>query len=158
MRHNSSNRRPRGRNNRGKTGGNNGRTQVFDSNGPEVRIRGTAHQISEKYEALAKDARSSGDMVLAESYLQHAEHYQRMVVAWNDEAREREEQQAARQPHKQEQGKQEQGKQDQASHQEPERKVIQAGNDDLGLPASILGDSIDVADAPAQEKAVLENA
>ncbi len=152
MRHNSSNRRPRGRNNRGKAGGNNGRTQVFDSNGPEVRIRGTAHQISEKYEALAKDARSSGDMVLAESYLQHAEHYQRMVVAWNDEAREREEQQAARQPHKQESHKQEQNK------QEPERKVIRAENDDLGLPASILGDSVDVAEASAQEKSMLENA
>lgn len=150
MRHNSSNRRPRGRNNRGKGGGNNGRTQVFDSNGPEVRIRGTAHQISEKYEALAKDSRSAGDMVLAESYLQHAEHYQRMVVAWNEEARQREEQQAARQPHK--------NTQSEGGESKPERKVIHAENDDLGLPASILGDSVDVSDAPAQEKTALENA
>lgn len=137
MRHNSSNRRSRGRNNRGKGGGNN-RSQVFDSNGPEVRIRGTAHQICEKYEALAKDARSSGDAVLAESYLQHAEHYQRMIVAWNEQAREREEAQAERED-------------------KPERKVIKAENDDLGLPGSILGDKVDVADAPAKKKAT-ENA
>lgn len=140
MRHNSSNRRSRGRNNRGKNGGNN-RSQVFDSNGPEVRIRGTAHQICEKYEALAKDARSAGDAVLAESYLQHAEHYQRMVVAWNEQAREREEQRAAQEPKEQ-----------------VERKVISADNDDLSLPDSILGDAVEVADAPAQEKSALENA
>ncbi|MEM6812687.1 MAG: DUF4167 domain-containing protein, partial [Pseudomonadota bacterium] len=66
MRHGSSSRRSRGRNNRGK-GNNNNRAQVFDSNGPEVRIRGTAYQICEKYEALAKDARSAGDAILAES-------------------------------------------------------------------------------------------
>jgi len=55
------------------------RMQVFDSNGPDVRIRGTAWQVHEKYLALAKDAASSGDQVMAESYLQHAEHYQRII-------------------------------------------------------------------------------
>lgn len=54
-------------------------TQTFDSNGPEVRIRGNAYQINEKYLALAKDAASAGDRILAESYLQHAEHYQRLI-------------------------------------------------------------------------------
>lgn len=57
---------------------------VFDSNGPDVRIRGTAHQICEKYVALAKDAASSGDAILSESYLQHAEHYQRTINQWQD--------------------------------------------------------------------------
>lgn len=61
------------------------KNKVFDSNGPDVRIRGTAFQIVEKYAALAKDAHSAGDRVMAESYLQHAEHYQRMVTAWNEE-------------------------------------------------------------------------
>lgn len=120
MRHGTQNRRSRSRNNRGKNGG--GRAQVFDSNGPEVRIRGTAHQICEKYAALAKDARSAGDMVLAESYLQHAEHYQRMIVAWNDQ-------------NKSDDRQSQKG-------QESDEKVISAQNDDLSLPDSILGDKV----------------
>jgi len=59
--------------------------QVFDSNGPDIRIRGTAHQICEKYVTLAKDARATGDYVTAESYLQHAEHYQRIISSWNEQ-------------------------------------------------------------------------
>ncbi len=55
------------------------RNQIFDSNGPDVRVRGTAFQINEKYMALGKDAASSGDLILAENYLQHAEHYQRLI-------------------------------------------------------------------------------
>lgn len=55
------------------------RNQIFDSNGPDVRVRGTAFQINEKYLALGKDAASSGDLILAENYLQHAEHYQRLI-------------------------------------------------------------------------------
>jgi hypothetical protein len=58
---------------------------VFDSNGPDVRIRGTAFQIVEKYMTLAKDAAASGDRVLAENYLQHAEHYQRLVGEMQEE-------------------------------------------------------------------------
>lgn len=84
MRSNSSNRRSRGRNNNNRRPSNN-RSQVFDSNGPDVRIRGTAHQVNEKYLALAKDAASGGDLILAESYLQHAEHYQRMINVWDEE-------------------------------------------------------------------------
>lgn len=88
MRHGTSNRRSR--NNRGHGGGGGhrqgggapNRAQVFDSNGPDVRIRGTAYQIVEKYMALAKDSASSGDVVMAESYLQHAEHYQRVINEW----------------------------------------------------------------------------
>jgi hypothetical protein len=63
----------------------NPRVQTFDSNGPEVRIRGNAFQINEKYLTLARDAASAGDRVLAESYLQHAEHYQRQINEMNEE-------------------------------------------------------------------------
>ena len=81
MRHGSSTRRTRSR------GGNrknqNNKNRVFDSSGPEVRIRGTAYQITEKYTTLAKDAASSGDHILAESHMQHAEHYQRMINDWS---------------------------------------------------------------------------
>lgn len=51
----------------------------FDSNGPEAKVRGTAQQVLEKYQALARDAYSAGDRILAEGYLQHAEHYYRIL-------------------------------------------------------------------------------
>ena len=71
----------------GQAGGRrvNPRVQTFDSNGPDVRIRGTAYQINEKYVTLARDATSAGDRVLAESYLQHAEHYQRFINEMTEE-------------------------------------------------------------------------
>ena len=53
----------------------------YESNGPDVKIRGTAAHIAEKYMSLARDALSSGDIVAAESYLQHAEHYNRIIMA-----------------------------------------------------------------------------
>ncbi len=75
-------RRQRGRNNGG--GGKQkfpSRNQSYDSNGPDVRVRGTAHQIYEKYMALAREATTSGDRILAESYYQYAEHYFRVIAA-----------------------------------------------------------------------------
>lgn len=53
----------------------------FESNGPDVKIRGNASHIAEKYSSLARDALSNGDTVMAENYLQHAEHYNRIVAA-----------------------------------------------------------------------------
>jgi hypothetical protein len=55
--------------------------RTFDSNGPEVKIRGTASHIYEKYLQLARDANATGDRIMAESYLQHAEHYFRILAA-----------------------------------------------------------------------------
>lgn len=57
------------------------RSQNFESNGPEVKVRGNAQQVVEKYLQLARDASSSGDRVTAESYLQYAEHYYRVMSA-----------------------------------------------------------------------------
>jgi len=53
----------------------------FESNGPDVKIRGNASHIAEKYVQLARDAQASGDSVMAENYLQHAEHYFRILSA-----------------------------------------------------------------------------
>ena len=97
--------RMRGRNHRGGNGGGGGggggtgggggpirhhsgptplnRNHVFDSNGPDLRIRGTAQQLFEKYLQLGRDATSSGDRVMAESYFQYAEHYFRILGAMN---------------------------------------------------------------------------
>ncbi len=55
------------------------RNQTFDSNGPEGRVRGTAQQVYDKYLALARDAQAAGDRVLAENFLQFAEHYFRIL-------------------------------------------------------------------------------
>lgn len=56
-------------------------SRTYESNGPDVKIRGTALHISEKYLALSRDAQAAGDRVIAENYLQHAEHYSRIVAA-----------------------------------------------------------------------------
>ena len=74
---NNNNKRMRGRNRKGP----NPLTRSFESNGPDVKIRGTAQHIAEKYVSLARDAQSSGDRVMAENYLQHAEHYFRVIAA-----------------------------------------------------------------------------
>jgi Domain of unknown function (DUF4167) len=68
---------------RGRPGrkGPNPLTRSFESNGPDVKIRGTAQHVAEKYLQLARDAQSSGDIVLAENLLQHAEHYFRLIAA-----------------------------------------------------------------------------
>ena len=60
------------------------RHQTFDSNCIEMRVRGNAWQVHEKYQALARDAQSAGDRVAAENYLQHAEHYYRIIEAINE--------------------------------------------------------------------------
>jgi hypothetical protein len=59
------------------------RNHVFDSNGPDMRLRGTAQQLFEKYLQLGRDATGSGDRVMAEGYFQHAEHYFRILNAMN---------------------------------------------------------------------------
>ncbi|EXL06573.1 hypothetical protein BG36_05815 [Aquamicrobium defluvii] len=87
MRPQQQNRRMRGRNNNGGNNNNSNRkgpnplSRNYESNGPDVKIRGSAQQIAEKYAALARDAMSSGDRVIAENYLQHAEHYNRIIAA-----------------------------------------------------------------------------
>jgi hypothetical protein len=62
-------------------------TRVYESNGPEVKIRGNAAHIAEKYMQLARDAQSSGDPIAAENYYQHAEHYFRLIAAAQEQFR-----------------------------------------------------------------------
>ena len=98
---NNNNKRMRNNNNRSSNngGGNNNNnnnnnrrgqnpmTRVFESNGPDIKIRGTASHVAEKYVQLARDARSSGDPVAAENYYQHAEHYFRLIAAAQEQFR-----------------------------------------------------------------------
>src|SRR6202008_2499812 len=74
------NKRMRGRPNNNRKGPN-PLTRSYESNGPDVKVRGTAAHVADKYMTLARDAQSSGDTVAAENYLQHAEHYYRIVMA-----------------------------------------------------------------------------
>lgn len=148
MRHGSPNRRSRNKGHHNHGGGqHNGarrgaynRNQIFDSNGPDVRIRGTAHQVCEKYLALAKDAASAGDAILAESYLQHAEHYQRIINSWNEEFRDN---------------------RPQGAYAPQEKTAVE---DDLSLPVSILGGDVkadsegDVRSSDATKEDMLESA
>jgi len=78
MRQGQQNRRGRGR---GRKPQGSNLSRNLESNGPDVKIRGTAAHIAEKYATLARDALSSGDTVAGESYLQHAEHYNRIIMA-----------------------------------------------------------------------------
>jgi hypothetical protein len=93
-------RRPHnGGNSGGGGGGNNGGgfnpNRTYDSSGPEVKIRGSASHVYEKYLQLARDANSSGDRIMAENYLQHAEHYYRIMAAAAAQAAQYQAQQAA---------------------------------------------------------------
>jgi hypothetical protein len=80
---NGQNKRMRGRNRKG----HNPLTRVYESNGPDVKIRGTASHVAEKYMQLARDAQASGDPVGAENYFQHAEHYLRLIAAAQEQFR-----------------------------------------------------------------------
>jgi hypothetical protein len=91
----NNNKRLRNRNNNNSNNNNNNNnrrgqnpmTRVFESNGPDIKIRGTASHVAEKYVQLARDARSSGDPVAAENYYQHAEHYFRLIAAAQEQFR-----------------------------------------------------------------------
>ena len=104
MRPGQQNKRGRGRNNNNGSNNNNNNnsnnnnhnrkggnplTRTYDSSGPDVKIRGTAQHIAEKYMTLARDAQSAGDRVIAENYLQHAEHYNRIIAAAQAQMQER---------------------------------------------------------------------
>ncbi|HZL41079.1 MAG TPA: DUF4167 domain-containing protein [Pseudolabrys sp.] len=83
--------RMRGRNNNNNNNNHrksqNPLTRVYESNGPDVKIRGTASHIAEKYIQLARDSQSSGDPVAAENYYQHAEHYFRLIAVAQEQFR-----------------------------------------------------------------------
>ena len=85
MRQGQQNRRGRNRNHHHNRKGQNPLSRSYESNGPDVKIRGTAAHIAEKYISLARDASSSGDSVMAENYLQHAEHYNRIIMAYREQ-------------------------------------------------------------------------
>ncbi|MGR3549272.1 DUF4167 domain-containing protein [Pseudooceanicola sp.] len=98
----SSKSRSRNKSNRNRSVGNIV-NRVFDSSGPEGKVRGTPQQIIDKYNQLARDAQLSGDRVATENFQQHAEHYLRMLsVAQKEQDQQREQQEKQREQQDQE--------------------------------------------------------
>ena len=127
------NKRPRGYRGNGRRPGFQGRGSTFESNGPEGKIRGTAFQVIEKYQALAQDALSSGDRIGAENFFQHAEHYYRVVAAngWDQRGQrpQGQQHQQNQQPQPQQRVEPEQrpgGEQEPAANAEPKTQVATA--------------------------------
>src|ERR1700691_3679470 len=87
MRNGQNNKRMRGRNRKGGGHHQNPLSRMYESNGQDVKIRGTASHIAEKYLQLARDAQSSGDTIASENYYQHAEHYFRLIAAAQEQFR-----------------------------------------------------------------------
>ncbi len=117
--------RSRNKNNRNKSMGN-VTNRVFDSAGPEGKVRGTPSQIIEKYQTLARDAQLSGDRVNAENFLQHSEHYTRLLA---EAQRQQDAQNAKRE---QEQAERQQQREQQRDDAEPEPAAAEAsGESDL---------------------------
>lgn len=136
----------------GSGGGGGHRYSNFESSGPEVKIRGSAQQVLEKYLALARDAASGGDRIAAENYLQHAEHYYRIINI--DNANRQQGTGGQRPP--QGQGQQPQGQpqhqhQHQHQHSQPSTPSDYDGGSDGGFDRSDEGFAADPRPAPGGE-------
>ena len=134
------NKRPRGYRGNGRRPGFHGRGSTFESNGPEGKIRGTAFQVIEKYQALAQDALSAGDRIGAENFFQHAEHYYRVVAAngWDQRGQRQQNQQPQPQQPQQSQPRVEPEQQpggDQPQAAAAEHKQQAVAGDDAPAPA-----------------------
>lgn len=153
----SSNKRSRSKNNRNRSGNiGNVVNRVFDSSGPEGKVRGTPQQIIDKYNQLARDAQLSNDRVNAENFQQHAEHYMRMLSEAQREQDARREQQERENRERQAQrdaeraARQEQDQQDTQKSEDPgsapQPDVVETVSDsDSGL--------VDTPEAKAEAKA-----
>lgn len=131
MRQGPNSRRSRGRgsNNPGRRSNLPNRNQTFDSNGPDVRIRGNAHQVYEKYLGLARDASAAGDRIMAENYLQHAEHYHRIIIAMNEAYAQAQQQQFEQSGHG---GDREDGREPMPNGRDVRREMGRDGRDQQG--------------------------
>jgi len=139
---NKSRTRNKGGNRRPNNNNNNANivNRVFDSAGPDGKVRGTPQQIVEKYSQLARDAQLSGDRVAAESFMQHAEHYTRMLAEAQREQAERQAEQSARQA-------EQAARQAEQAEQQRQRNAERAKQEKAEVPVD------DLAGAPQPEAA-----
>lgn len=119
MRSNQQNKRSRGRNNNNNRKNSNPLTRSYESNGPDVRVRGNAAHVAEKYMQMARDANSAGDSVAAENYLQHAEHYFRIISAAQAQQAQQQAQQVQQQAQIQQGQRQQENRDDKSGDAQP---------------------------------------
>ena len=139
----SSKSRSRGNKNRNRQNNGNNQNRVFDSSGPEGKVRGTPQQIIDKYNQLARDALLSNDRVAVENFQQHAEHYTRMLADALREAEAKREQQDTQNRERQQQRDSERQERDAAR---AERNANQGGDN-----------PVDPASAPHPDTAAADN-
>ncbi len=142
MRPNQQNRRMRGRGNRK---GPNPLTRSYESNGPDVKIRGSAQQVADKYTTLARDAQASGDYVMAENHLQHAEHYNRIIAAAQS-------QQQAQRESREEQQQDDSDAKEQSSVETDSTKAAQTSGEDGSGPQPVINGT--PAEVALEEQAI----
>ncbi|WP_299281990.1 DUF4167 domain-containing protein [uncultured Tateyamaria sp.] len=131
------------RNRNNNSGGGNVVNRVFDSSGPEGKVRGTPQQIIDKYNQLARDSQLSGDRVATENFQQHAEHYMRMLSEAQKEI-------DARREEQERQNRERQAERDRERAQRQE----QEGNASPNAPS----DAADPANAPQPDVADVNEA
>ena len=115
----SSKSRSRSKSNRNRSSGGNVINRVFDSSGPEGKVRGTPQQIIDKYNQLARDAQLANDRVATENFQQHAEHYLRLLS-------EAQREQEARREEQERQNRERQAERDRERAQRQEREAAAA--------------------------------
>lgn len=136
MRHLIKSNRTRGKHNRnkGSNGNHNNLNRVYDSTGPESKVRGTPQQLVDKYLVLARDSQTSGDRVLSENYLQHAEHYIRVINSVNANIQAKQAQNAENIPANDDsKDSSSQHKQNTSRTKEPENPDVPINDEDSGL-------------------------
>ena len=139
----SSKSRSRSKSNRNRPTGGNVVNRVFDSSGPEGKVRGTPQQIIEKYNQLARDAQLANDRVAAENFQQHAEHYTRMLSeAQREIDARRDEQERQNRERQAERDRERAERQERESNAAPEREPA---------PEPVMTNSFDVADTDDDE-------
>jgi len=146
----SSKSRSRSKSNRNRSVGN-VINRVFDSSGPEGKVRGTPQQIIDKYSQLAQDSQLGNDRVAAENFQQHAEHYQRMLSAAQKE------QEARREQQEREHRERQQQREDQRRGR-IERQESEAGGPGNGdQPDVVLDEAADAGLVETPEQADLQS-
>jgi len=139
----SSKSRSRSKPNRNRSVGN-AVNRVFDSSGPEGKVRGTPQQIIDKYNQLARDAHLSNDRVAVENFQQHAEHYLRILAEALREQQERQQQQQIQQQHNQQQ------------HNQQRRPDEQGDRDENQKPVKVVNQRPEPAEGDPQPSPVIE--
>ncbi|MEP6068266.1 MAG: DUF4167 domain-containing protein [Paracoccaceae bacterium] len=140
----SSRSRSRSKNNRNRSsGGGNVVNRVFDSSGPEGKVRGTPQQIIDKYNQLARDAQLANDRVATENFQQHAEHYLRLL---SEAQREMDAKREEQERHNRE--RQAERDRNRAPHQDGEANAPSAVPAAAPAAAAVVAPSMDPADQP----------